>query len=367
MNNIIVSAGGIISRVLKNKLELLLITAKDGGLTIPKGHVEHGESLEQTAVRELKEEIGVSNVKIVSFLGEITRDGTEPNGDVSRKRIYFFLMSGSNYTYIHEEDFVWIEFNRAMRLMKWREEGKLLESKKRELRKNISNYFTQADVSSLWDTQNELYDDKKRSPFVTESYDVMGDTLNKIPFGGIVFEVGIGIGRDSLVFARERKAQIFGVDISSSAIKRLNKNFKDQGFKHLLTSKVLDVGNIIQLDIPDGINVFFSRFALNLSDTKSFFFLNEIIKKMPIGGYIVIEGKSEKDYKIKKGIKLGPHIYQDTRGLIIRTWDKVYVNTYLVHKLKLKLISFKMGKYTLEKNVAHSVYIVLKKVQEYSY
>jgi hypothetical protein len=38
-----------------------------------------------------------------------------------------------------------------------------------------------------------------------------------------------------------------------------------------------------------------------------------------------------------------------------------------VHKLKLKLISFKMGKYTLEKNVAHSVYIVLKKVQEYSY
>lgn len=65
------SAGGIIFRYAKNGLEFLLIQDIKSRWTIAKGHVESGETLEQTALREITEETGLSKLKIIDQLDKL--------------------------------------------------------------------------------------------------------------------------------------------------------------------------------------------------------------------------------------------------------------------------------------------------------
>ena len=68
-NNETVKVGCVI---LNNKGEVLLITDKKRKIwSFPKGHAESGETLEQTALREVKEETGY-DVEIIKRLSDIT-------------------------------------------------------------------------------------------------------------------------------------------------------------------------------------------------------------------------------------------------------------------------------------------------------
>ena len=53
------TAGGVVYRPGEDgTVDILMIQDRAGRWTIPKGHVEEGERLEQTAVREVGEETG---------------------------------------------------------------------------------------------------------------------------------------------------------------------------------------------------------------------------------------------------------------------------------------------------------------------
>jgi len=65
------TAGGVVWRGGAGDLEILMIQDHKGRWTIPKGHVEKGESLEQTAVREVGEETGLMKVKLGDKLDNI--------------------------------------------------------------------------------------------------------------------------------------------------------------------------------------------------------------------------------------------------------------------------------------------------------
>lgn len=64
------TAGGIIYR-RRGKVELLMIQDIKGRWTIPKGHVEEGERNQETAIREIEEETGLKNMRLIEWLGKI--------------------------------------------------------------------------------------------------------------------------------------------------------------------------------------------------------------------------------------------------------------------------------------------------------
>lgn len=67
------TSGGIIFRFTKDKkdIEILLIQDSKERWTIPKGHIEPGETAKMTARREIEEETGLKNVSILAWLGKI--------------------------------------------------------------------------------------------------------------------------------------------------------------------------------------------------------------------------------------------------------------------------------------------------------
>lgn len=65
------SAGGAVYKKVESKLFFLLIQDPKGRWSFPKGHVESGETLDQTALREITEETGVKKMEIIDKLDKI--------------------------------------------------------------------------------------------------------------------------------------------------------------------------------------------------------------------------------------------------------------------------------------------------------
>jgi ADP-ribose pyrophosphatase YjhB (NUDIX family) len=83
------AAGGIV-----RKEDSFLIIRRLGKWDIPKGKMDKGETPEKTAVREIEEECGIHNLKIVSKLTE-TLHTYEFKGSDVLKRTYWFLLEYS--------------------------------------------------------------------------------------------------------------------------------------------------------------------------------------------------------------------------------------------------------------------------------
>lgn len=66
------TAGGIIFRRSKQQdIEILLIQDAKNRWTIPKGHIEEGEQARDCAEREIREETGLQEMKVLNWLGKI--------------------------------------------------------------------------------------------------------------------------------------------------------------------------------------------------------------------------------------------------------------------------------------------------------
>lgn len=71
--------------LMKNKQDLVLIRRKNppflGELALPGGFVDVGETMEQTCVREAKEETNI-NVKIIELIGVFSHPKRDPRGHI---------------------------------------------------------------------------------------------------------------------------------------------------------------------------------------------------------------------------------------------------------------------------------------------
>jgi 8-oxo-dGTP pyrophosphatase MutT (NUDIX family) len=65
------TAGGVVYRRAEDRIEILMIQDRLGRWTIPKGHVEEGERIEQTATREVGEETGLTDLRLGEKLDKL--------------------------------------------------------------------------------------------------------------------------------------------------------------------------------------------------------------------------------------------------------------------------------------------------------
>lgn len=67
------TSGGIVFRLSPDQkdIEILLIQDSKNRWTIPKGHIEPGETARQTAIREIGEEAGLHHIRVLGWLGKI--------------------------------------------------------------------------------------------------------------------------------------------------------------------------------------------------------------------------------------------------------------------------------------------------------
>ncbi|MEO9570440.1 MAG: NUDIX domain-containing protein [Polaribacter sp.] len=84
---VILAAGGL---VLNNKKEILFIY-RNGVWDLPKGWIEKKETIESAAIREVEEECGIYNLKIVKPL--VTTYHIYNQNGVKLKQTHWFLMT----------------------------------------------------------------------------------------------------------------------------------------------------------------------------------------------------------------------------------------------------------------------------------
>ncbi len=124
------AAGGVICRL--EGVRVLVALIREGGksaYSLPKGHVEEGESVEEAAVREIEEEAGLTDLRLIAPLGIQERLTFRKN---SWKRTHYFLFTTNQIAGIpggREKGFAmeWHPID-DLPLMFWPEQKGLIES-----------------------------------------------------------------------------------------------------------------------------------------------------------------------------------------------------------------------------------------------
>ncbi|MBU4351130.1 transcription antitermination factor NusB [Candidatus Parcubacteria bacterium] len=84
-------SGGVVFRKYEGVFQIALLKDAFDRWTLPKGHTETDETAEQTALREIKEELGLKDLKVIKKLGEREYIAHEPEKGVIRRKVMDFL------------------------------------------------------------------------------------------------------------------------------------------------------------------------------------------------------------------------------------------------------------------------------------
>ena len=91
----VICAGGI---VINNKQEVAIVNQNHDSYSLPKGHVDKGESYLEAAKREIYEETGIENLQYIKELGSYSRYkiGLDGKDDLSELKIIYIYLFISN-------------------------------------------------------------------------------------------------------------------------------------------------------------------------------------------------------------------------------------------------------------------------------
>ena len=111
------SAGVVFFRKEDSKILFLLLHYPSGHWDFVKGKMEKGESTHETAIREAKEETGITDITFVENFEEWIEYNFQFQGELVHKKVVFFLAETKTkqVTISHEHlDYAWLDYQAAM-------------------------------------------------------------------------------------------------------------------------------------------------------------------------------------------------------------------------------------------------------------
>lgn len=136
------TSGGIIFRrnSKTNQVEILLIQDAKNRWTIPKGHVEPNEEPRDTAEREIREETGLQDMKVMNWLGKVNFRYRRSHTLVLMT-MHIYLVQGLGETdRLHPEDWLtdirWLPASEAVDKIAYEDIGKLILLGMKKIRKS---------------------------------------------------------------------------------------------------------------------------------------------------------------------------------------------------------------------------------------
>ena len=122
------SCGGIIFYRTKQNVKILLVKNNNGRYwSFPKGHIEEGETEQETAIREIKEETGL-DVTIDSSFREISEYC--PFGKIRKRVVFFLARAFTDNVKIQEEEidsYIWVDLQQARKLCTYDNDLRIIE------------------------------------------------------------------------------------------------------------------------------------------------------------------------------------------------------------------------------------------------
>ncbi|MDR0591294.1 MAG: NUDIX domain-containing protein [Candidatus Nomurabacteria bacterium] len=135
------TSGGIVFRPSKKTpgdIEILLIGDIKRRWTIPKGHVEPGETTKQTAIREIGEEVGLKDVEVIDWLGKTEFKYRRVDKLVlMTMHVYLMRARGDTDAVVPEEwmtNAKWFSFSEALNEIEYEDIGDLMLLARRKVR-----------------------------------------------------------------------------------------------------------------------------------------------------------------------------------------------------------------------------------------
>ena len=112
------SAGFVIYRMENNEKKFLVLHYPSGHIDFPKGHLEEGETAIQAAKRELEEETGIKNIKVIpGFEDEIVYQYRRNGVQYSKKVTYFLCQTSEKQVKISHEHkgYFWFNYEESLK------------------------------------------------------------------------------------------------------------------------------------------------------------------------------------------------------------------------------------------------------------
>jgi ADP-ribose pyrophosphatase YjhB (NUDIX family) len=126
------TAGGIVwRRNQKTKeVEILLIQDAKDRWTIPKGHVEPNERPRDTAEREIREETGLQDMKVMGWLGKINFRYRRQNSLVLMTTQIYLVQALGDTNKLNKEEWMngigWLSASKALDKIEYEDIGKII-------------------------------------------------------------------------------------------------------------------------------------------------------------------------------------------------------------------------------------------------
>jgi len=111
------SSGVILFRKENEKMLFLLLLYPSGHWDFVKGKIESGESPRVTAIRETREETGITDVKFLDYFEEWIQYEFQFEGELVQKKVVFFLgeTKTKDIKISHEHlNYTWMDYSIAM-------------------------------------------------------------------------------------------------------------------------------------------------------------------------------------------------------------------------------------------------------------